>query len=115
MAGRLSTVTRGRFIEGIDRVLQKPTEELLHRHEATPTSDISTLGTEIEVASAEYYDHSEHEFFGDEIPRAAFPPEGRIPDSAGKKAILLSASIQAQRVALYDNPDAPPHLRKKRK
>ncbi len=115
MPGRLSTLTRGRFIEGIDRVLQKPTEELLRRHETTPTSSISALSSEIEVASADSYGHSEYSFFGDELPKAFFPPGGRIPDSAAKKAIVLSASIQAQRVALYDNPDAAPHLRKKRK
>jgi hypothetical protein len=115
MPGRLSTLTRGRFIEGIDRVLQKPNEELLRRHESISASDISALGTGIGVAPPEAEGHSENSFFGDDLPKAFFPPGGRIPDSAAKKAIVLSASIQAQRVALYENPDAAPSLRKKRK
>lgn len=115
MPGRLSTLTRGRFLEATDRVLQKPTEEMLRKHETTPASDASALSEAIQVAPTTDYEHSEFDFFGDALPRAFFPPGGRIPDSAGKKAIMLSASIQAQRVALYENPDAAPHLRKKRK
>lgn len=114
MPGRLSTVTRGRFIHGTDKGLKRPTERLLRGFEDAELSALAKLGKTTGTVPDGEEAHADAEFLGDIPPHAFFPPDARIPDSRGKRAILLSAYIQALRVALYANPDDAPAMRRKR-
>ena len=114
MPGRLSTVVRGRFSEGTDQGLRSPTEAQLQAFEQTQLADLTALGKQTGTVPPGDENHSDKEFLGDAAPDAFFPPDTAIPKSDEKRAILLSAYIQALRVALYVNPDAPPHQRTRR-
>jgi len=109
MGGRLTTVTRGMFIIQTDNAFERPTRELLEMFQKIPVEQLTTFGrNDLGLpASEEEKFHAEEEFLGDADPGSYFPPSAVIPNSVGKREILHSGCIQALRVALFKNPDAP--------
>jgi hypothetical protein len=115
MTGRLSMVSRGKFIDHVDNALSNPDEALLRAHEGVTLDQLVELGEKIRTIPNDQHVHTNIQFLGDDPTQGFFPPSKLIPDFAGKSAILTSAYIQALRVALYSNPDAAPDLRVPRK